>query len=128
MSNYKKFADLPNSSKEQKVVSSPLVLEINNAEQKKQLVAQNKAVVIDIYGNFCGPCKMIAPQFVKLAETYKNIIFAKENVELRISPEVQGVPYFQFYFNGQLVDKTVGANMNEIQYKLNQLQEYLKSS
>ena len=128
MSNYKKFADLPNSSKEQKVVSSPLVLEINNAEQKKQLVSQNKAVVIDIYGNFCGPCKMITPQFVKLAETYKNIIFAKENVELRISPEVQGVPYFQFYLNGQLVDKTVGANMNEIQYKLNQLQEYLKSS
>ena len=128
MSNYKKFAELPKSSSTTTTnVSSPLVFEINNNEQKNQIISNNKAVIIDIYGNFCGPCKTIAPQFAKLAETYKNIVFSKENVELKLSPEVQGVPYFQYYLNGQLVDKTVGANVPEIQNKLNQLQQYLQS-
>lgn len=37
-------------------------------EQLDEIIASGKAVVIDIYGEWCGPCKMLAPIFARVAE------------------------------------------------------------
>ncbi|KAL3523310.1 hypothetical protein ACH5RR_016144 [Cinchona calisaya] len=39
--------------------------------------AGEKAVVLDMYTQWCGPCKIIAPKFQELSEKYLDVIFLK---------------------------------------------------
>lgn len=55
--------------------------EPKNLEQFKQLINQDKLVIIDFHATWCGPCKLIAPKLHKFAETYSNAVFAKVDVD-----------------------------------------------
>ena len=51
--------------------------EIKNAtdETFEALVLNNdKPVVVDFWAAWCGPCKMVAPEMVKLAEKYDGVV------------------------------------------------------
>ncbi|MCJ7709810.1 MAG: thioredoxin [Chloroflexi bacterium] len=51
--------------------------EIKNAtdETFEALVLHNdKPVVVDFWAAWCGPCKMVAPEMVKLAEKYDGVV------------------------------------------------------
>ncbi|KAL8233212.1 hypothetical protein R6Q57_002990 [Mikania cordata] len=39
--------------------------------------AGDKTVVLDMYTQWCGPCKIIAPKFQELAEKYLDVVFLK---------------------------------------------------
>ncbi|KAK4796266.1 hypothetical protein SAY86_028592 [Trapa natans] len=39
--------------------------------------AGEKAVVLDMYTQWCGPCKIMAPKFQKLSEKYLDVVFLK---------------------------------------------------
>ncbi|KAK3416065.1 hypothetical protein EUGRSUZ_H01629 [Eucalyptus grandis] len=39
--------------------------------------APDKTVVLDMYTQWCGPCKIIAPKFQELAEKYLDVVFLK---------------------------------------------------
>jgi thioredoxin 1 len=118
-SNYKKYADLVEADKPK----YPELLDLESTEQKKDLVSKFPGVVVDVYGDFCMPCKSIAPRFAKLAEEYKQygFVFAKENVEKKISQNIKGVPTFQYFYNGAYIDSTVGADMTEVKNKIDEM-------
>ena len=75
-----------------------------------------RIVIIDHYGDWCFPCKMVAPQFEELAKKFssENILFAKCNADLRLF-EVSGLPTFEFYVDGQKVEQVVGADILRVQ-------------
>jgi thioredoxin 1 len=52
-----------------------------NLEEFKQLIAQDKLVIVDFHATWCGPCKLIAPKLEKLTEVYTDAIFAKVDVD-----------------------------------------------
>ena len=102
------------------------VIEITTREQKARVLNDFRIVVIDVYADWCGPCKQIASRYERLAnEMYKQgeIILIKENVESGISDGVKGVPTFQIYKktpSGEsvIVASVVGADINELTNKI----------
>lgn len=56
-------------------------IELN--EQNFSTFIQNSdlPIFIDLWADWCGPCKMMAPHFTKVAAEYPNVIFAKINTE-----------------------------------------------
>jgi thioredoxin 1 len=44
-------------------------------------VEQNDIVLIDFWAAWCGPCRMFAPIYEKVAEAHPDIVFAKVDTE-----------------------------------------------
>ena len=90
-----------------------MALKITDGNYKEYL-AGDKLVVIDLWAEWCGPCRSIGPSVEELAEEYEGrVIIGKYNVddeaELSIDYKVRSVPTLLFFKNGELVDKIVGA-------------------
>uniref|UniRef100_UPI00398EA451 thioredoxin-like isoform X1 n=1 Tax=Pristiophorus japonicus TaxID=55135 RepID=UPI00398EA451 len=95
-----------------------------NAKLKE---AGDKLVVVDFFATWCGPCKVIAPDFKKLSEDYTNIvIFFKVDVdeaqEVAEQCGIDCMPTFIFYKNGKEIHKIAGANLDQLQSKVKELQ------
>ena len=69
--------------------------------------------VVDFWAEWCGPCKIMAPEFEKAAKEIKNIKFGKVNVdsnyELAGRFKVMAIPTTIFFKNKEQVDRTTGA-------------------
>ena len=104
------------------------VYDITSAAERKNIIQNNKIVVIDNYTSWCGPCKTCAPQFAKLCKMYIKsgmCALVKEDVEKvgdRPIP-VRGVPCFHFYINGQFQDEmtVTGAYVSLVEQTLQKL-------
>ena len=90
-------------------------------------IPKDKKVVIDFFATWCGPCKRIAPDYEKLAETYTDIEFVKCNVdessELAELFEVQSLPTFLLINNLKVVHKFAGTDMEGLTKKVEELNE-----
>lgn len=63
-------------------------------------------VVVDFFSHSCGPCRMIAPEYKKLARQFKGkAVFLKvdvnANYETSQAARVRAMPTFQFFQNGK---------------------------
>lgn len=96
-----------------------MVKEIVEMDDFKALVAEasseGKLLVVDFHAQWCGPCKMIAPKIVAMAEEMKGYcLFAKVDVdeaqEIAEEYEIQAMPTFLVFANGMKVDSMAGAN------------------
>ena len=69
-------------------------------------------VVIDMYADWCGPCRMLAPVFEELERDYPDVKFCKINVdnepELARAFNVQSIPMVAFVKDNTFVDVSVG--------------------
>jgi thioredoxin len=70
-------------------------------ETKEWKFKGDKPVIIDLYADWCGPCRMVAPIMKTLAKEYKDsVVFYKVNVdqekELAAFFNVSSIPLFVF--------------------------------
>jgi thioredoxin 1 len=79
--------------------------------------SEGRLVVLDCFATWCGPCKVIAPELVKLSESdeFKNKVdFYKIDVDEvpDVAQElgVRAMPTFMLFKNGEKVDEVVGAD------------------
>ncbi|KAK4098951.1 thioredoxin-like protein [Parathielavia hyrcaniae] len=75
-----------------------------------KLLSTTRYVIVDFYADWCGPCKMIAPHFLKMASTYSIpgfLAFAKVNVDnvgsVAQKYGVAAMPTFMFFKEGRQV-------------------------
>ena len=92
-------------------------------------IPKDKKVVIDFFATWCGPCKRIAPDYEKLAENYTDIEFVKcdvdESSELAELFEVESLPTFLLINNLKVVHTFIGADMEGLTKKVEELNELL---
>jgi thioredoxin 1 len=76
-------------------------------------------MVIDCFATWCGPCKVIAPEVVKLSKEYPSTRFYKVDVDEvpDVAQElgVRAMPTFVIFKDGKKVGEVVGANKHALQ-------------
>ena len=109
------------------------ILEVDD-NAKKALVSSHKLVCVDIYADWCGPCKQTAPEYAVLASTFGRqgqCAVVKQNYDKMVGPEksrITGIPTFQFFVNGTLVDDVIGGDINAVEDKLKKYSAGLANS
>lgn len=105
-------------------------INVNNLNELVNILNKHKIVVMDIYADWCGPCKKYAPIFESIANEFRGInkiIFIKLNIENtdfeNYTSDISSIPTFLIYRNNKRISKLVGANdktsseIKEIVYK-----------
>jgi thioredoxin 1 len=82
--------------------------------------------VIDLYADWCGPCRMLAPLLDELEREYPDVKFCKINVdderELAAEFRVESIPMVAFVKDDTFLDMSVGLVPKESLVSL--LEEY----
>ena len=88
-------------------------MEYLNLENYATLIQNAKQpVLIDFYADWCGPCKMLSPIMVKLAQDHPEVTVVKcdvdKNQELAMKFGVRSIPTVVAMKNGVEVNRKIG--------------------
>jgi thioredoxin 1 len=91
-----------------------MALEINDSNFEELVIKADKPVIIDLWAEWCGPCRMIGPIVEELAKDYNGkAVIGKLDVDANPGTTskygIRNIPTILFFKNGELVDKQVGA-------------------
>lgn len=88
------------------------MLNVTTDAFQKEVIEQEGLVVIDLWANWCGPCRMLAPILDELEAEYPDVKFCKINVDeepaLAETFKVQSIPMVAFVKNDVFLDMSIG--------------------
>ena len=89
------------------------VQSVTAAEFSREVLFSPIPVVVDVYADWCGPCRALAPLLEKYAELYdREVKFVKVNLDEEPDVadvyRVEAVPTLLFFQNGELRDRITG--------------------
>ena len=99
-----------------------VIVEPENTPQFEQQLQQagNRAVFVDFYADWCGPCKAIAPTYQELSNLYSHAVFLKVNVdeldEVAQKYGVTAMPTFMSFHNSQKKGEQTGMDYYYLWY------------
>jgi len=81
---------------------------------QNEVLDSSKPVLVDYWAEWCGPCKMIAPILMEIAEEYEGKIkIAKLNIDdnPQTPPKygIRGIPTLMLFKDGNVEATKVGA-------------------
>lgn len=81
---------------------------------KSEVLESEIPVLMDLYADWCGPCKMMGPVVAEMAEKFEGKIkVGKLNVDndgaIAQQYGVASIPTFLFFKGGEVVEKAIGA-------------------
>lgn len=99
--------------KEMTSQQNPGVVELNSSSFDNFLKT-DLPVVVDLWADWCMPCRIMAPVMEELAKAYAGkALFGKVDVdqdsEIASRYGIMSIPHFLIFKNGTLVEKIVGA-------------------
>ncbi len=102
--------------------------EITDSTFQSDVLDTNQVVLIDLWAEWCGPCKMMNPVIEDLSDEYAGrAVIAKVNIddnpEIPTNYNIRGIPTFLLFKNGELKEKIVGLQTKE--YLHNKIESYL---
>jgi thioredoxin 2 len=86
---------------------------LNDAVFQKFIERTELPVLVDFWADWCGPCKMMAPQLEQAAREMPQVRFAKvetdSNPKASVSNRIRSIPTLVLYRGGQELARRVGA-------------------
>ena len=108
----KQLEDLLQQQDLNNIVNEMPVIELTS-QNFNQEIRNNNLLLVDFWAEWCGPCKSMHPIFTRMAKKYKQIRFARVNVDdaqdIAMKYEVQSIPTFIMFKNAEIVNRMVGA-------------------
>jgi thioredoxin 1 len=97
--------------------------EISQSEYEAEVVGSSVPVLLDVYGEHCGPCRHLAPTIDRLAGEYEGRatvlkVEAGANRELAGGLAISSVPTVVAFRDGQEVGRLVGLRPESAYRKL----------
>lgn len=93
------------------------VIKINKENFASEVLNSNKPVLLDIYADWCGPCRMVGPIVSEIAKERSDVKVGKINVdeqpELAAQFQVMSIPMLAVIKNGKLENQVVGYRSKE---------------
>ena len=90
------------------------VIEVTDQNFEEVVINSDLPVMVDLWAEWCGPCKMIHPILDEMADEYKDkALMVKldvdNNRETAMKYGIRNIPTVLYFKNGEVVDKQVGA-------------------
>lgn len=104
-----------------------MAYQFSDATFQSEVLDNAKVTVVDLWAEWCGPCKAMNPVIEDLATHYEGrAVIGKLNVddnpEVPTQYNVRGIPTFLIFKNGELKEKLVGIQTKQaLQAKIESL-------
>ena len=90
-----------------------------------QAVKDNEKVVVQYAASWCGNCRLMKPKFKKLAKENEDISFilidAEKNPESRKLAQVNNLPTFATFHNGEFVNQVQTNKFESLKELVNEV-------
>ena len=91
-----------------------MALEFTDANFDELVIKSGKPVIVDLWAEWCGPCRMLTPIVEEMAKEYEGrAVIGKLNVDgnpaVTAKYGVRNIPTLLFFKGGEVADKQVGA-------------------
>lgn len=89
-----------------------MIKHVNNKNFDNEVLNSKKAILVDFFATWCGPCQMLTPVLEGIANTRADFDIAKINIDeaqdLAIKYGVEVVPTLLVFKNGSIINKIEG--------------------
>ena len=91
----------------------------SDATFQTEVLESSNVTLIDLWAEWCGPCKMMNPVIDQLSAEYEGkAVIGKLNVDdnpgVPTKYNVRGIPTFLLFKDGELQEKIIGATTKQV--------------
>ncbi len=90
------------------------IIDTTDADFTSDVTETDRIVIVDLWAEWCGPCKMIEPVLKEIAEEYNDKVKVvriniDQNQNTPVKFSVMNIPTLLFFKNGKEIDRVIGA-------------------
>lgn len=90
------------------------ITHINDSDFEQEVLNSESPVLVDYWAEWCGPCKMIAPILIEIADEYAGRLkVTKMDIDHNAATprqfSIRGIPTLMIFKDGQIQGTRVGA-------------------
>jgi thioredoxin 1 len=87
--------------------------EVTDGNFQAEVIENEKAVLVDFWAPWCGPCRVIAPSLEEIAQEREDLEIVKLNVDDNQATaaryDVMSIPTLILFKNGEPAHRIIGA-------------------